>query len=67
MIKEILQSEYDEVYSFVNEECGNEKDAFESEDAKKRQMIKKHLLRRWKHDQGYKIWWFICCECEAIC
>ena len=35
MIKEILQSEYDEVYSFVNEECGNEKDAFESEDAKK--------------------------------
>lgn len=36
MIKEILQSEYDEVYSFVNEECGNEKDAFESEDAKKK-------------------------------
>ena len=35
MIKEILQSEYDEVYSFVNEECGNEKDAFEIEDAKK--------------------------------
>ena len=35
MIKEILQSEYDEVYSFVNGECGNEKDAFESEDAKK--------------------------------
>lgn len=35
MIKEILQSEYDEVYSFVNEECGNEKDAFEVKMQKK--------------------------------